>query len=391
MRPRYHRREDALKRFVAIVAAGASLFAALILACACAAPAAAAKRERTLVIEGAGDGHGVGMSQWGALGFAEHGWSAAQIIGHYYAGTTLGRVSGKRIVKVLVGERVRKVPLEAYVRGVVAAEMPSSWPAAALEAQAIASRTFAVTDDVGGSRFDVYADTRSQVYLGKAAETPASDAAVKATAGKVVEYAGEPVITFFFASSGGMTEDVQNVFGSLPEPWLTAVSDPYDGGPMHRWSASVGFARAGRQLHGFVKGGFEGIEVLKRGASPRVLTADVLGTKGRTEVSGAELAERLGLDSTWLYFGVRSGSGGKVKRERDLSGAPRPSSEAPSEEAPTAALRTSSPQAAPSGGTASAGGLSAGASGGSSTGSAGGSRYGAGGPSAGASGGSRAP
>ena len=59
-------------------------------------------------------------------------------------------------MRVLVGAKVQKVPLERYVRGVVAAEMPSSWPLAALEAQAIASRTYALTAHAGGSKFDVY-------------------------------------------------------------------------------------------------------------------------------------------------------------------------------------------------------------------------------------------
>ena len=105
---------------------------------------------------------------------------------------------------MLVGSKVKRVPLERYVRGVVAAEMPSSFPAAALEAQAVASRTYALTSDAGGSRFDVYSDTRSQVYRGVAAETSATNAAVAATAGQVVLYAGKPVITYFFASSGGI-------------------------------------------------------------------------------------------------------------------------------------------------------------------------------------------
>lgn len=329
---------------------------------------ATARSEDTLVIEGAGDGHGVGMSQWGALGFAEQGWSAAQILAHYYTGTALGEVSKKTIVKVLVGNRVVKVPIEAYVRGVVAAEMPSSWPAAALEAQAIASRTFALTDDAGGTRFNVYSDTRSQVYLGKAGETPQSNAAVKATAGKVVTYGGAPAITFFFASSGGQTESVQNVFGT-PEPWLVSVSDPYDGGPLHHWTASVSFAKAGRQLSGYVKGSFEGIEVRERGLSPRVLSAYVLGSKGNTEVSGADLEERLGLYSTWVYFSVRSPEG-RVTREPDLSGsAPPPVESSPPSESPAEGEQggeppsptTTSPPAGPEGGT-STGSVGGGAS-----------------------------
>jgi len=112
------------------------------------APAAAT----TLVVEGAGDGHGVGMSQDGALGYAQHGWTDAEILAHYYTGTTLGQAPASYIVKVLEGSKVVKVPLERYVRGVVSAEMPSSWPEAALEAQAIASRTYALTSDAGRSR-----------------------------------------------------------------------------------------------------------------------------------------------------------------------------------------------------------------------------------------------
>jgi SpoIID/LytB domain protein len=285
--------------------------------------------ESTLVIEGGGDGHGVGMSQWGALGFAEHGYDYQAILSHYYSKTTIGHIPQKRIVKVLVGNRVKKVPIEAYVRGVVAAEMPPTWPKAALEAQAIASRTYAITDDAGGARFDVYSDTRSQVYLGKAAETSASNEAVRDTAGQIVTYQGKPAITYFFASSGGRTESIQNSFiGAAPEPWLTGVPDPYDGGPLHRWTVKITFAEAAKDLRGLVKGAFEGIEVLRRGFSPRIMLANVLGSKGKTEVIGPELAGRLGLYDAWAYFSVEKN--GKVSREPDRSGAqPSASEEVP--------------------------------------------------------------
>lgn len=293
------------------------------------------RAEATLLIEGGGEGHGVGMSQWGALGYAEHGFDYQAILAHYYSGTTLGEVSQKRIVKVLMGGRVRKVPIEAYVRGVVAAEMPSSWPKAALEAQAIASRTFAITDHAGGASFDVYSDTRSQVYLGKAAETSASNEAIKATAGQVVTYQGKPVITYFFSSSGGRTESVQNSFpGSAPEPWLKGVLDPFESGPLHHWTTKLSFAQAASALQGLVKGAFEGIEVLERGFSPRIIQADVLGSKGKTQVEGPELAARLGLYDAWAYFSVQRG--GKVTKEPDRSG-PLPSApeETPAPAPPT--------------------------------------------------------
>jgi len=145
---------------VCLATAGAALLLTLG-----AGPAAAA----TLLISGAGFGHGVGMSQEGALGYAEHGYSFQQILAHYYGAIALGQAPARSYVRVLVGSKVQRVPLERYVRGVVSAEMPSSWPLAALEAQAVASRTYALTAHAGGSRFDVYSDTRSEVYRGIAA------------------------------------------------------------------------------------------------------------------------------------------------------------------------------------------------------------------------------
>src|SRR5205807_3057553 len=233
-------------------------------------------------------------------------WSYDAILAHYFTGTAIGQAPAGTRVRVLIGKRVKSIALETYVRGVVAAEMPSSWPAAALEAQAIASRTYALTAHAGGSRFDVYADTRSQMYRGAAAYTPSTNAAVAATAGQIVTYAGAPAITYFFASSGGRTENVENAFaGAAPEPWLHGVIDQFERGPLHTWSLSLTYARASARLRGLVHGTFEGIEVLKRGYSPRILEAYVLGSGGRTLVSGGELEYRLGLDSTWAYFSSR--------------------------------------------------------------------------------------
>jgi stage II sporulation protein D len=317
-----------------------------LLACALAtlAVVAAPASASTLLIEGAGDGHGVGMSQDGALGYAQHGWSDTAILAHYYTGTTLGQAPAGFMVKVLEGAKVVKVPLERYVRGVVSAEMPSSWPLAALEAQAIASRTYALTDDAGGSRFDVYADTRSQMYLGVAAETAATNAAVAATSGQIVLYAGKPAITYYFASSGGMTEDNENSFlGSTPEPWLRAVPDSYET-TSSSWKLSIGFASAAARLSGLFKGSFRGIEVLKRGASPRIVAAEVLGSRANSAVSGPELEARLGLDSAWAYFSVKNGA--SVTREPDLSGQ-APFTPAPATSPPAS---TPAPTTGPEGG-----------------------------------------
>jgi stage II sporulation protein D len=344
MRSTYHRTRRCLAALIAIFAAS--------LTCAAAASAA------DLLITGGGYGHGVGMSQEGALGYAEHGFSYEQILAHYYSGTALSTAPAGTQVRVLIGGEVHKIALETYVRGVVAAEVSASWPLAALEAQAVASRTYALTAHAGGSKFDVYADTRSQVYRGVAAQTPQTDAAVKDTAGQIVTYAGRPAITYFFASSGGRTENVEDSFiGSEPQPWLRGVVDQYENGDEHTWKASLSFAAAAAKLRGLVHGGFKGIEVVKRGFSPRIVSAYVLGTGGRTLVSGPELAARLGLFSAWAYFSTREGT--TVKPEPDRSGSSPLVSPAPAAAPGAATSQGGVPSAAPAEASASSASVAA--------------------------------
>jgi len=315
------------------------LTAAVLLAALLLSASSASASTPTLVIAGGGDGHGVGMSQEGALGYAEHGWSYSAILAHYYTGTALGTAPANAKVRVLIGSSVKTLALESYVRGVISAEMPAEWPAAALEAQAVAVRTYALAAHAGGTKFDVYSDTRSQVYRGPAAETARTNAAASATAGQIVTYGGAPAITYFFASSGGHTEAVQDAFsGAAAQPWLVGVTDPYDQGPEHSWKLSLSFAAARTRLSGLVKGTFRGIEVLKRGSSPRILSAYVLGSGGRTLTSGDELAARLGLDDSWAYFSVKHGS--SVTAEPDHSGQPAATQPTPAGGAPPAPVPT---------------------------------------------------
>jgi stage II sporulation protein D len=200
---------------------------------------------------------------------------------------------------------INAIGLESYVRGVVSAESPSSWPAEALKAQAVAARTYAITTSKSGAGFDHYADTRSQMYRGVAAETPSTDAAVAATNGEVVTYQGKPVVTYFFSTSGGRTENAEFGFpGGEPKPWLKSVDDPYDSvSPRHRWGPMrYTVTQASAKLRGLVKGRFRSIEVTRRGVSPRIVSADIVGSKGRTTVSGPTLRSRFRLFDTWAYF-----------------------------------------------------------------------------------------
>ena len=221
-------------------------------------------------------------------------------------------------------QTIDAVDLEDYVRGVISAEMPSSWSPEALKAQAVAARTYAITTSVSGNGYSLYPDTRSQMYTGVAAETPATNAAVAATRGQVVTYNGRPVATYFFASSGGYTEDVQNVWlGSTPEPWLQGVPDPYDGvggDPYHHWSDRMSIASAQAKLGSLVKGKLIGIQVTRHGVSPRVVSAQVVGTRGRTSVTGPQLQGIFGLMSTYMSFGSVSSSSSSVSTTASTSG-----------------------------------------------------------------------
>ena len=201
---------------------------------------------------------------------------------------------------------INAVGLEQYVAGVVANESPASWPMDALEAQAVAARTYAITTSRSGENgWDQYPDTRSQVYRGVVGEHPNTNRAVNGTRGQIVTYGGEPVTTYFFSTSGGRTESPENVWaGAEPQPYLRSVDDPYDDeSPYHRWGPIVKTrGQVEQALGSLVKGRFKRIAITRRGDSPRIVKAAVVGTRGRTTVTGEQLKQRFGLRDTWIAF-----------------------------------------------------------------------------------------
>ncbi len=222
------------------------------------------------------------------------------------AGSAINGVNGGRYrgaIELRSGQVINQLTVDDYVRGVVAGESPASWPAAALQAQAVAARTYGITSVKAGD-FDHYPDTRSQVYRGVTGETATTNAAVAATAGQYVTYNGKPITAYFFSTSGGRTENVENSFiGATPQPYLKSVDDPWDkASPRHRWQIKYTRASLQRRLGGWVKGTLKSVDVIKRGVSPRVVRADIVGSKGRTRVTGPQLRARLGLNDTWVQF-----------------------------------------------------------------------------------------
>jgi stage II sporulation protein D len=202
---------------------------------------------------------------------------------------------------------VNALPIDAYVRGVVAGEMPASWDLEARKAQAVVARSYALTTDAGGDLFDQYPDTRSQVYRGVAGETARANRAVNGTAGEVLTYRGAVATTYYHSTSGGQTESVEYGFpGGAPVPYLRSVQDPTDRiSPYHRWTERFTQKQMQRRLRGIVRGRLRAIRVAKRGVSPRAVEVEVRGTKGARTVSGAAIRDRLDLRSTWFRVARR--------------------------------------------------------------------------------------
>jgi stage II sporulation protein D len=327
-----------------------------------------------VAFSGHGWGHGLGMSQWGAYGYAQHGWTYDRILAHYYTGTTLGRAklttvrvllaeakkptvgsavawsvtdaagakvalaAGQLVLKPKLalaghpelqppltfaakepltldghpyrgrlvvssdGKRVQVIDvvgLESYLKGVVPAEMPANWPPEALKAQAVAARSYALANLTKGRAFDLYGDTRSQVYGGIDAESPAASAAVDATKGEVVLYAGKVANTWFFSTSGGRTASSLEAMGTLI-PYLMPVADPYDSlSPYHDWGPVLfDAAKAAKAMR--VPAPIADLQTTT-GPSGRVKAMTIVsGDDSQLTLSGNAVRAALELRSTWF-------------------------------------------------------------------------------------------
>jgi stage II sporulation protein D len=358
----------------------------LVVAVVVCATAGTARAGTTLIVSGHGWGHGVGMSQWGAYGYALHGWKYRRILAHYYPGTKMSRVGelrvrvllaqgvpsvtvgcatpmtvtdGRRLTRTLpagtygIGPKlvlpVRKkgpglsfgrlalfdcprapltfdgrayhgtlavrgggggvsvvngVTLDTYLRGVVPSESPSRWPLAALEAQAVAARSYAVSELRPSSWYDLVPTTSDQVYGGVAAEKPRSDHAVYATLGQVLTWDGQVARTYYSSSSGGRTEAVQDAWpGSAPIPYLRSVPDPYDTySPHHDWGP-FGFSGPRLAARLGLGSAVDSVETQRDDSWRTHSVLFHLASGAVVSRSGAAVARALHLMSTWFSIG----------------------------------------------------------------------------------------
>ncbi len=380
-------------------------------------PAAPGRAADSFTFFGAGFGHGLGMSQWGAYGLAQEGWTHDRVLTHFYSGTKIvpadappttlriGLVQAKTKIRLtassgkvdlrignyrtgdivgtipsgdtwtirvsnqaykildasghLVGTTVggpnedlfaTYVPHDSHVKVVEAGhtynrgylefniyncdascqmrvilpiapqeylyglgEVPSSWPMQAMEAQADAARTYAFTKAAAGQHRPgcncaLYATSVDQVYAGWDKEGGPDGGrwvkAVDSTDNEVVNYKGSMIDAFYMSSSGGYTENNENVWGGTPVGYLRGVCDPGDyttANPSATWTVTKTAAEVTRAL-GLSIGTVTKFTDAVRGVSGRLISITVVGDQGSATISGATLRSNLSLrdDRVWV-------------------------------------------------------------------------------------------
>lgn len=200
---------------------------------------------------------------------------------------------------------VNHLGIETYLASVVGSEMPHRWPLPALQAQAVAARTYALRQRGKAGDFDVKATVSSQVYRGVESETPSTIEAVESTRSLVLVHAGRLINAVFHSSSGGATEPSGEVWRNQL-PYLVSVADHDQHSPVHRWNKRF-HDDALRDLFRET-GGVMRLQVLKTSSTGRVRTARVQGPRGSLVLTGRELRKRLGLKSTMVQFELINGS-----------------------------------------------------------------------------------
>lgn len=227
-----------------------------------------------------------------------------------YRGVVSATYQARRSVRV-----VNALPMEQYLRPVVAAEVSASWPQESLRAQAVAARTYAATEVRARSAqpFDVYDWYRSQAYPGaveygtgwkvtRVREYASTDAAIADTAGVHVTIGAVPVLTQFGSSNGGAT-------AASPLPHMVALADPWDSAatrnPRLAWTDTVTAAQLEGRCSG--AGTVTEVRVLEReGAGPwggRISRMEIVGTDGSCRLtSDSAIRAALGVNSSFLTF-----------------------------------------------------------------------------------------
>jgi stage II sporulation protein D len=237
------------------------------------------------------------------------------------------QISGPGTAHVLAA-----LAVEDYVLGI--SEVPNSWPAEALGAQAIASRTYGYWRLAGALRVDcacdVYTSTADQVYVGWDKEaSPQGERwihAVRATERTVAAHQGQPIYAAYSSSSGGYTEDIEKVWpGATPHAYLRGVCDPGDDvqdNPNRFWRTSLQAGAVTGDLRPYTGdiGTVTRFADWNLGVSGRVTSVRVVGTEGASMVQGWDIRSGLTLKDTRFSVNRNLNVTGRIRDEYDSVG-----------------------------------------------------------------------
>jgi stage II sporulation protein D len=265
-----------------------------------------------LVVTSAENGARLNIGEQGKI-LAE--WSASGLkINHQIFPVHSARVESRTGIILLNGKKYRgylllwngqngtldvvnHVPLESYVRSVVAMEIPKSWHMEAQKAQAVAARTYALykRQENSGNLFDVAQDVSDQVYGGVEVENDAADKAVKDTVGLTLVYENRLALTYFHSNSGGSTEDAAEAFHGAKIPYLKGVTCRYSSAsPYYVWQLNLKLPEIESALsrNSVFSGKINDVSVQSRTQTGRVRQVKISG-RNKTELLDAAVLRRV--------------------------------------------------------------------------------------------------
>ena len=188
--------------------------------------------------------------------------------------------------------------IEKYLSSVVGSEMPAKWPLEALKAQAIASRTYALKQK-GNPIYDIDSTQKNQVYNGLESRTFKTVRAVRSTRSLVLTYKNKLINALFHSSSGGMTENSQDVWKN-EYPYLSSVRDFDRNNPKLQWKKKFSSGELQKLFPEI--GGIKKIEILNITNTGRVKNVKIFGKYGSDQISGVDIRKRMNLKSTFMRF-----------------------------------------------------------------------------------------
>jgi len=195
------------------------------------------------------------------------------------------------------GSIVNVVDLEAYLGSVVSREMPTSWPEAALQAQAICARTYVLQRSDPRRAYDLVPSELDQVYLGISGESAAGVAAVDATRGSTLAFRGRYAAVAYSSCCGGHTESSADAWGGVPLPYLDGVvCTSCTDSPHYRWDATLSLDAIATPLAPSLPPGgrLSDVQIGGRDGSGRARAFTLVTDRGSATISGSAFRRAAG-------------------------------------------------------------------------------------------------